>query len=205
MPHFDSAGVDIAYLDTGEGPEKVPVLLIHGFASNYATNWVSTGWVDVLKRAGHRVIAIDNRGHGMSEKLYDQAAYGAPVMAEDARHLLDHLAIPQAHVMGFSMGARISAFLALAHPARVASVVFGGLGINMIRGLAGTGPIAKALEADSLDEVTNPTARTFRAVRRADAQRSEGARRLHPRGALAHQRRDGVAHPRAGSGCRRVG
>lgn len=162
MPHFDSAGVELAYLDTGEEAEKTPILLIHGFASNIATNWVTTGWVDVLKRAGHRVIAIDNRGHGASAKLYDQAEYGAPVMAEDARHLLDHLSIPEAHIMGFSMGARISAFLALAHPARVKSLVFGGLGINMVRGLAGTGPIARALEAKSLDEVTNPTARTFR-------------------------------------------
>ncbi|HMN37012.1 MAG TPA: alpha/beta hydrolase [Hyphomicrobium sp.] len=163
MQHFDSAGVDIAYLDTGEEAEKTPILLIHGFASNIATNWVSTGWVDVLKRTGHRVVAVDNRGHGASQKLYEQADYGAPIMAEDVRRLLDHLSIPQAHVMGFSMGARISAFLALAHPARVKSVVFGGLGINMIRGLAGTGPIARALEADSLEDVTNPTARTFRA------------------------------------------
>lgn len=162
MPHFDSAGIDIAYLDTGEEAAKPPVLLIHGFASNIATNWITTGWVDVLKRAGHRVIALDNRGHGASEKLYDLSAYGAAVMAEDARRLLDHLSITEAHVMGFSMGARISAFLTLAHPARVKSVVFGGLGINMVRGLAGTGPIARALEADSLDNVTNPTARTFR-------------------------------------------
>lgn len=171
MPHFDSHGVDIAYLDTGEEAAKTPVLLIHGFASNIQTNWISTGWVETLKRAGHRVVAIDNRGHGLSAKLYDQAAYGAPVMAEDARHLLDHLSIPEAHVMGFSMGARISAFLTLAHPARVKSVVFGGLGINMIRGLAGTGPIARALEAGSIDEVTNPTARTFRAF--AEQTRSD--------------------------------
>jgi pimeloyl-ACP methyl ester carboxylesterase len=65
--------------------------------------------------------------------------------------------------MGYSMGARITAFLALAHPARVRSAIFAGLGINMVRGLAGTGPIAHALEADSIDDVTNPTARTFRA------------------------------------------
>lgn len=175
MPTFDSAGVEIAYMDTaGEGGEengKTPVLLIHGFASNMATNWVSTSWVDTMKRAGYRVIAFDNRGHGMSGKLYDLADYGAPVMAEDARRLLDHLSIPQAHVMGFSMGARISAFLTLAHPARVRSVVFGGLGINMIRGLAGTGPIARALEAESIDDVTNPTARTFRAF--AEQTRSD--------------------------------
>jgi pimeloyl-ACP methyl ester carboxylesterase len=83
-------------------------------------------------------------------------------MPEDARRLLDHLNLPAAAVMGYSMGARIAAFLALAHPARVSKAVFGGLGANMVRGLAGTGPIAAALEADSLDKVTNATARTFR-------------------------------------------
>jgi pimeloyl-ACP methyl ester carboxylesterase len=92
-------------------------------------------------------------------------------MAEDARRLLDHLGIPRADIMGYSMGARITAFLALAHPARVRSAIFGGLGINMVRGLAGTGPIAHALEAESIDDVTNPTARTFRAF--ADATRSD--------------------------------
>lgn len=171
MPTFDSAGVEIAYIDTGEDSGKPAVLLIHGFASNAATNWISTSWVDTLKRAGYRVVAFDNRGHGASQKLYEQADYGAPVMAEDARHLLDHLSIPRAHVIGFSMGARIAAFLTLAHPARVSSVVFGGLGINMIRGLAGTGPIANALEADSIDDVTNATARTFRAF--AEQTRSD--------------------------------
>ena len=84
-------------------------------------------------------------------------------MAEDARRLMDHLGIPRADVMGYSMGARITAFLALAHPERVRSAIFGGLGGNMVRPMAGTGPIAVALEAASIDEVKNPTARTFRA------------------------------------------
>jgi len=157
---FSSNGIEIAYLDEGSGE---PVLLIHGFASNVGTNWVDTGWVRTLTDAGYRAIAYDNRGHGRSAKLYDQEDYGAPVMAEDARRLLDHLGIERAHVMGYSMGARIAAFLALAHPGRVRSLVFGGLGINMVRGVAGTGPVARALEADSIDDVTNPTARTFRA------------------------------------------
>jgi pimeloyl-ACP methyl ester carboxylesterase len=157
---FSSDGVDIAYIDEGSGE---PVLLIHGFASNVATNWIDTGWVETLTRAGFRVIAYDNRGHGQSAKLYELEAYGAPLMAEDARRLLDHLGIERAHVLGYSMGARIAAFLAIAHPARVASLIFGGLGLNMVRGIAGTGPVAHALEADSIDEVTNPTARTFRA------------------------------------------
>jgi pimeloyl-ACP methyl ester carboxylesterase len=162
MPSFTHDGVEIAFID--EGPrEGEPILLIHGFASNSKTNWVDTIWVRALTRAGRRVIAMDNRGHGASTKLYGHDDYGSPLMAEDARRLLDHLGIQKADVMGYSMGARITAFLALAHPDRVRSAIFGGLGINMVRGLAGTGPIAHALEADSIDEVTNPTARTFRA------------------------------------------
>ena len=159
MPTFNSDGVEIAYLDEGAGD---PVLLIHGFASNKQVNWVDTGWVRELVRAGYRVLAIDNRGHGESEKLYDPALYPSPVMAEDARRLLSHLGIERADVMGYSMGARITAFLAMKHPERVRSATFAGLGINMVRGLAGTGPIAAALEAPSLADVTNPTARTFR-------------------------------------------
>jgi pimeloyl-ACP methyl ester carboxylesterase len=160
VPTFSSDGVDIAYIDEGAGD---PVLLIHGFASNLCVNWVDTGWVSFLTAAGFRVIAVDNRGHGNSAKLYRREDYGAPLMAEDARRLLDHLSIPRADVMGYSMGARIAAFLALRHPERVRSAIFAGLGINMVRGMAGTGPIAHALEAASIDEVTNPTARTFRA------------------------------------------
>lgn len=160
MQTFDSNGVEIAFLDEGEGE---PILLIHGFASNIATNWVDTGWVRTLTRAGRRVIAIDNRGHGASEKLYDPQKYSSPEMAEDARRLLDHLGLDRADVMGYSMGARITAFLAIRHPERVRSAVFAGLGVNMVRGVGGAGPIAKALEAPSMEDVTNDTARTFRA------------------------------------------
>lgn len=170
MPTFSSDGVEIAFID--EGPrEGAPVLLIHGFASNAKTNWVDPLWVRFLVGAGRRVIAMDCRGHGASQKLYALEDYGAPLMAEDARRLLDHLGIERCDVMGYSMGARITAFLALAHPTRVRRIVFGGLGINMVRGLAGTGPIAHALEADSIDEVKNATARTFRAF--AEATRSD--------------------------------
>ena len=156
---FQSDGIEIAYRDEGTGD---PVLLIHGFASNIRANWVDTGWFRTLLGAGYRVIAIDNRGHGNSEKLYDEAAYGADQMAGDARRLLDHLGIEKADVMGYSMGARITAFLAIAAPERVRSAVFGGLGINMVRGLAGARPIAAALLAPSIDDVTNDAAKTFR-------------------------------------------
>jgi pimeloyl-ACP methyl ester carboxylesterase len=160
IQHFDSDGVNIAYIDEGEGE---PVLLLHGFASNTVTNWIDTGWVRTLTEAGRRVVAFDHRGHGKSEKLYEPAAYGAPVMAEDARRLLDHLGIARADIIGYSMGARVAAFLVALHPERVRSVVFAGLGINMVRGMVGTGPIAHALEAPRIEDVTNDTARSFRA------------------------------------------
>ncbi len=175
MPTFTSDGIELAFVD--EGPrDGAPILLIHGFASNLKTNWVDPLWVKALTgptshHGGRRVIAIDCRGHGNSAKLHTQEAYGAPLMAEDARRLLDHLGIARADVMGYSMGARITAFLAMNHPSRVRSAIFGGMGINMVRGLAGTGPIAHALEADSINDVTNPTARTFRAF--AEATKSD--------------------------------
>ncbi len=160
MNRFQSDDVEIAYLDEGQGE---PIMLIHGFASNATVNWVDTSWVRHLCREGRRVIALDNRGHGQSSAPHQPAAYGSPRMAEDARRLLDHLAINRADVLGYSMGSRIAAFLALAHTQRVRSLIFGGLGQNMIRPMAGTGPIAAALEAPSIDDVTNATARTFRA------------------------------------------
>ena len=160
MDRFQSDGIEIAYLDEGQGE---PILLIHGFASNVPTNWVDPGWVRTLTGAGNRVIAFDNRGHGQSEKLYDPAVYGAPAMAEDGRRLLDHLGVERADVMGYSMGARIAVFLALAHPQRVRSLVLGGVGINFVHGLVGAAPLARAFEAPSIDDVTNDTARSFRA------------------------------------------
>ena len=160
MQSFNSDGVGIAYSDEGAGE---PILLIHGFASNVAANWRDVGWIGALAAAGRRVIALDNRGHGQSEKLYDPSRYGAPSMAEDARRLLDHLGIARADVMGYSMGARIATFLLLRHQERVRSAILAGVGINLVRGMVGTGPIAKALEAPRIEDVTNDTARSFRA------------------------------------------
>lgn len=159
MPSFNSDGVAIAYEEEGEGP---PVLLIHGFASNGRVNWWGTGWVKALAGAGRRVITIDNRGHGESEKLHDPAFYSAATMAEDSRRLLDHLLIDKADVMGYSMGARIAAFLTIRHPGRVRRAVFAGLAERMITGLGGGTAIAEALEAASLDDVTDEEARGCR-------------------------------------------
>ncbi len=160
MPSFRNGDVEIAYLDEGQGD---PVVLVHGFASTKEVNWVQPGWVATLTRAGYRAIALDNRGHGASSKLYDPAAYHTARMADDVRALLDHLAIPRADVMGYSMGARITAFLAHDVPERVRSAILGGLGIHLVDGVGLPSEIADALEAPSLDDVTDPTGRTFRA------------------------------------------
>jgi pimeloyl-ACP methyl ester carboxylesterase len=160
MMRFDHDGVEIAFLDEGQGE---PIVLVHGFASTAAVNWVHPGWVTTLTRAGHRVIALDNRGHGASSKLYDPLAYHSSLMAEDVRALLDHLKIARADLMGYSMGARITAFFALAHPQRLCRAIFGGLGIHLVHDGALPEGIADALEARSLADVRDHAGRMFRA------------------------------------------
>ncbi|MHB2168235.1 alpha/beta fold hydrolase [Alsobacter sp. R-9] len=172
MHTFSSDGVTIAYIDErpaqGDGD---PIVLVHGFASNHAVNWVNTLWVKTLLGAGRRVVALDNRGHGASEKLYDPAAYSSWTMAEDVRRLMDHLGIARADVMGYSMGARITAHLALSHPERLRAALLGGLGIHLVEGVGLPLGIADAMEAPALDSLTDPMQRMFRAF--AEQTRSD--------------------------------
>ncbi|HEY7299711.1 MAG TPA: alpha/beta fold hydrolase [Xanthobacteraceae bacterium] len=159
MKNFRHDGIEIAFLDQGAGD---PVVLIHGFASNAAVNWVHPGWITTLTAARRRAVALDLRGHGASSKLHDPTAYHSAIMAEDVRALLDHLALTSADIMGYSMGARVAAYLALAHPQRVRSIIFGGLGSRLVEGEALPGVIAEALEAPSLADVRDQVGRPFR-------------------------------------------
>jgi len=168
MPSFHNGSVEIAYLDEGEGD---PILLVHGFASTSNVNWVYPAWVSELRKNGRRVIALDNRGHGNSGKLYDVEAYHIPTMAGDVTALMDHLEIARADVMGYSLGARMTAWLALSQPQRLRSAILGGIGMALIDGGGPGENVAAALEAPSLDDVTDPVGRTFRAF--ADQTRSD--------------------------------
>src|SRR3979411_943887 len=174
MPRFHNGAVEIAYLDEGEGN---PIVLVHGFASSKNVNWVYPTWVSELKKNSRRVIALDNRGHGESGKLYDPAQYEVAIMAGDVIALLDHLRIERADIMGYSLGSRMTAVLALSHPQRLRSAILGGIGIGMIEGGGPGENVALALEAPSLEDVTDPVGRTFRAF--ADQTRSDG-RALSP-------------------------
>jgi pimeloyl-ACP methyl ester carboxylesterase len=168
MPSFHNSAVEIAYLDEGEGE---PIVLVHGFASNKNVNWVYPTWVSDLKKSGRRVVALDNRGHGDSAKLYDPAQYSISAMAGDVVALMDHLEIARADVMGYSLGGRMTAWLALNAPHRLRSAILGGIGIAMIEGGGPGENVARALEAPSLDDVTDPAGRTFRAF--AEQTRSD--------------------------------
>jgi len=159
MPTFQSDGLTLAYDVFGQGK---PVLCIHGFASSGKVNWIDTGWVETLTDAGYQAIVLDNRGHGLSDKPHDPDAYYPSDMARDAVALLDHLGIQRAAVLGYSMGARIAAFMAFEHEERVACVIFGGMGMNLINGLSDGNDIIAGLRAPSLEELTHPTARQFR-------------------------------------------
>lgn len=168
MPSFESDGISIAYEMLGEGPA---VLLIHGFASNRRINWVDTGWMRALAEAGYCAIALDNRGHGDSEKLYDPARYSARAMARDAAALLDHLGLERAALVGYSMGARIAAFVSIDAPGRVAAVVFGGLGEAMITGMGNGEAIVEALLTENPAAIADKGVRQYRIF--ADATGSD--------------------------------
>lgn len=159
MQHFSSDGVDIAYAIDGEGD---PILLIHGFASNNAVNWRSTGWIDTLTGAGFRTIAMDVRGHGESAKLTDPARYHLANLAGDAANLIGHLGLGRADVMGYSMGGRIGAMLALDHPDKVRSLIIGGMGLGLVEGIGGEDDIVAALEAENVAAVRTAVGRSYR-------------------------------------------
>lgn len=159
MNTVNLSGTEIAYLDEGEG---YPIVLIHGFASTASVNWLGTGWIKTLSDAGFRVIAVDNRGHGKSSKFYDESDYLLTHMAGDIAGLISELGLDTPHVMGYSMGCRITTTLASEHDLPLGKLVLAGNGLNMIKGGFDTNIVRDALLADTLEEAAPGTGRDFR-------------------------------------------
>jgi pimeloyl-ACP methyl ester carboxylesterase len=157
-------GLRIAYERLGEGP---PVVLVHGFGSSKEQNWKSTGWYGALTEAGFSVLAIDNRGHGQSDKPHDAMLYHHDRMAEDVAAVMDEAGIESAPYVGYSMGGLIGLrFLAL-FPDRITRLALGGVGETYLKGPRVSDPerrelIADALLTDDKDGITDPRARMFR-------------------------------------------
>ncbi len=156
MAEFESDGVRLHFLEAGP-PQGRPTLLVHGFASDYEQNWVGSRWQEALTAAGRRVIGLDCRGHGHSQKPHDPAAYAGGVMAGDAVRLLEHLGIGQTDYVGYSMGARIGLQVAVDHPERLRRAVLGGLG--RLGGFDHARNIARRFRGEA--GVEDPIAETF--------------------------------------------
>lgn len=158
MPYVENDGVKIAFEETGSGR---PVMLVHGFAASRTSNWSGAGWFDALTASGRRVIAIDCRGHGESDKPHDPSAYGN-TMADDVIAVLDHLGIDRCELMGYSMGGRISLRLLTAFGDRFSCAVLGGIGGGVGGPRRNADEMARAMEADELPADASDMAKGFR-------------------------------------------
>ena len=127
MPKVDSQGVQIDYESVGDGP---PIVLVHGFASSREGNWRRAGWLDRLTGSGRRVVALDCRGHGRSDKPHEPSAYDGQAMSEDVVAVMDAAGVEQADLMGYSMGGAIALDLVVRYPERFRSVIIGGAGLR---------------------------------------------------------------------------
>ncbi|HEY0303065.1 MAG TPA: alpha/beta fold hydrolase [Rhizomicrobium sp.] len=138
------------------------MILIHGFTSNRTENWRRLGWYGALERRKTRVIALDLRGHGESAKPHDPAAYGLGAMAGDILNLMDHLGVARAHLLGFSLGARLALAAALRAPGRFATLTLGGVGEKLFEPRLAGNPMAEAMEEADVEKIAEPLLRSFR-------------------------------------------
>lgn len=161
MTEFATAtdGTRIAFETAGEGK---PIVLAHGFASDHAQNWKNVGWYETLTGAGFRVVALDFRGHGLSDKPHDDASYGDK-MVDDIIAVMDATGLRQADVMGYSMGGILTLGLLMTHPERVGRAVCAGIGETYFSSKSHRKGIAQALRAADPATIVDPTQKAFRA------------------------------------------
>ncbi len=153
-------GLRIAFDDVGQG---APVVLVHGFGSDRTQNWKAPGWYDTLLAAGWRVVALDIRGHGESDKPRDPALYAQDLRVGDVLAVMDAAGLTSAPVMGYSMGGYIAIHLAKMHAARVGKLIVGGVGQTYFQDRENTlSGVAAALEAEDPATIKDPVGLMFR-------------------------------------------
>jgi pimeloyl-ACP methyl ester carboxylesterase len=159
MPALDSYdGTRVVYDVDGEDDGRPPVVLLHGFASDAASNWHGTGIVATLVAAGHRVVTFDARGHGRSGKPHDVESYRPPAMARDVSALLDHLGAVTVDLVGYSMGSTTAITAASIEP-RTRRLVLGGAGSTLLEAGSEAAQRRRQLGARVL-EIDDPSAIT---------------------------------------------
>jgi pimeloyl-ACP methyl ester carboxylesterase len=121
MPYATNDGVRIYYETEGSGPP----LVLHGGLSGSLNDWRDFGYVDAL-RDDYRLILIDPRGHGQSDKPHDPIAYAYHLFVGDVVAVLDDLGVATAHFWGYSMGALVGFAVGQYAPARFRSLILGG-------------------------------------------------------------------------------
>ncbi|PXA68357.1 alpha/beta fold hydrolase [Cryobacterium arcticum] len=118
--------VQIATYEFGD-PDAPTVLAVHGFASSALANFHATGWVRDLVREGYHVIAIDQRGHGQSDKPHAPAGYTMDLLVTDVLTVLDTFMLDEVDFVGYSLGARVGWHAARFMPTRINRAVLGGI------------------------------------------------------------------------------
>lgn len=121
MPYANNQGIRIYYEVEGEGP---PLVLMHGRAGS-GEDWRALGYVEALQD-DYRLVLIDARGHGRSDKPHDPKVYRKALRAADVVAVLDDLRIDKAHFMGYSVGDTVGFSIAKYAPERLISLIVGG-------------------------------------------------------------------------------
>lgn len=178
-------GTRLATYTWGE-PDAPVVVAVHGFASSARDNWVLTGWVRELTKAGYRVLALDQRGHGHSEKPHLPEDYSIRTLVTDVEAVLDAHLVDDAVYVGYSLGARVGWEVVKELPHRIGRAVLGGvpdgiplarLDLDQVRAYIADGtPVADATTQNYISLVERVPGNDLGAlVALAEGMRSSGA------------------------------
>jgi pimeloyl-ACP methyl ester carboxylesterase len=169
MATFTSDGLTLAYDDINPPDAERTIVLVHGFASNRNEGWRRTGWYGAFERRRVRCVALDQRGHGESDKPHEPQAYTRQKLAADLAALFDHLGLQRADVFGYSMGTRTAMQMAIDAPERISNLILGGIGERLFQprpaasqGEGSSMSMAEAMLADDPEAIAQPMLRSFR-------------------------------------------